>query len=503
MSLSSVNEPASRSAHLAYGDGVASQCLYGGRCVTIYTPADIANMQNPQTVPDAIAKAGYAFVCRSAPYLAGWALVTGNIPAAAGAAAIDVACGLPLIPIPNRPPPFTRPAVGGERPVLYNVVATLSASDGGCNRKPLIVQRAQVMGPVERVLSFVSTQPVSCRPDRIPMMAPGFQWAGGGAAGMGSFMFPDLGDWFTVVCTPVDGSSDSPSYPPIPFPTLPPGTQLPPGYPDNPQLPGWETDRPIYRDPSNPDQPTDWLPIKIPPIPLPVIIPIRPTVNVPINAPISIPVTFPLTFSPSISGQVTFQLDKDGNLRDEEDHICECPEKLPPGANCPDTSVVELPYYECGNDAGFKVATLEAVSSSIPSGLFEKLLSSSNLAEVGCEVTGGGDVVPSMIANGVFSQNLVEPWYSGELPDGVVSVELRIISFPEKDLNELSVFPGASQYKFGSICFCRVSSEAASQPVWVWDKKTYAVIPREGGKYRVRLLLKPGVQWQLWDTGER
>jgi hypothetical protein len=469
--------------------------------MAIYTPEDIANLV-PTTIPEAVAKAGYAFVCRSAPVLAGYAFLTGNLPAYAGAGAISVACGLPLIPLPDPLVPLRRPFLGGERPIQYRYQSYRYSSDGGCNKNPVDFRQGVVTGPVRRIDVVLSSQPVSCRPTNINLVGVGLEQAAGlPGVGLGA-IFPDLGDYVSITLTPLDGSQDSPDYPsPIPYP-LPPGVELPPGWPDAPRIPGGGGNQPIY-DPDNPtQQPREWLPWKVLPIPLPIFV--QPTLSVPINAPISIPISIPVSISPQIDAPITIQLDPDGNIRTPPDLICECPKGDDgEGPITLPTSVLEIPYFACSPTPAFQTVDVTVVSSSVPADLLDKLLSSANLAELGCECTNPEQKPASRLSSGRSGALIVAPQYSEELPPEVVSVEIRLSDYSQDDYRELSTFPGAGQRKFGAIAYCLLGSDGGADQVYLWDENTYYRLPNRLKPARLKVILRPGISWEVWDTGER
>lgn len=474
--------------------------------MAIYTPEEAAALGPATNFEEAAAKGAFNFVCRAAPALAAYGALTGNLPAFAFGTGGTVACGLPFIEIPDAPP-VTEPIPGGTCPVFYRVrvrakLGTLCSGSGGS----IVEEQRNLQGPLQFSFPFFGNGNNQCKPGQQFEIRNWRLFNAGMTTGFSFLLVEEFGDWASVVevspLTPEPVGGCGPA-PPVQTPYPPSFPAPPPGYPDKPQLPGGGGTVP-YKNPRSPaDRPPDRIPWTIPPIPLPpVIVPvIKPT----INAPITIPVSFPISISPNINVTIPVQLGPSGEIRTPPDLICPCEygEGDGPAVDCPETVLLDLPYYECGEDGGFKTATIAAVSNSVPPLLIDKLLSSSNLAEVGCESLAPEQAEPSLISSGRSGSVIVEPQYSDLLSDQVVSVELRLSGYSLGEYRELTTFPGAGQRKFGSISYCLADSEGGSDQVYLWDDRTYYRLPDRLKAARIKVLLRPGISWELWDTGER
>lgn len=469
--------------------------------MAIYTLPELADLR-PVNIPEAVAKGALGYLCRQAPGLAGYAYATGNLPAYAFTRGVEEACNRIPFPLPVPLAPLRRPFLGGERPIQYRYDAYRYSSDGGCNRNPVDFRSGIATGPVRRVDFVDSSQLVACRPTRVDFVGVELE-QGGGLPNIGlGFIFPALGDYVSVTLTPIDGSQDSPNYPaPVPYP-LPPGVELPPGWPDAPQLPGGEGNEPIY-DPENPtQQPREWLPWKVLPVPLPIVV--QPTLSVPINAPINIPISIPISISPQIDAPITIQIDPDGNIRTPPDLICPCPDDT--GGDpivCPPTTVLDLPFYSCSPTPSFRTISVTALSETVDPDLVDVLLSSANLAELGCAAINPEQQPESLLFQGRSGDILVNPQYTGVVPEEVASVEIRLSNYSLEDYRELTTFPGGGQRKFGAVAYCLLESSGGSDQVYLWDESTYYRLPRRLKPLRLKIMLRPGVSWEVWDTGER
>lgn len=480
-------------------------CLEGSNLMPVLTPLEFSLVARPTNTSDAAANAALQFFCRSAPLLAAYGVLSGNLAAAGAGAGLGIACGLPIL-FPT-PPPDTGsvPFVGGQDSVSYRVRVQLLNHNTDCTVANNIDREDIVQGPLNIIRSYLRDVKYDCRSSTSQLFAGGYTNFRGDPTIVGNYS-PDVGGYYAMSVTRVDGLPDVGGNPPFVPSPLPPGYEIPPGYPDSPFLPGIDVTVPVYRNPDGTDPPDRWIPFRIPNLPLPVIIPIAPSFNPSATIPINVPVRLNAQGTATFEPQFNFQIDPDGNIRTPPDLLCPCEvEPEPVGSLSPVVTVpYEIPYYECGMAVGsFKLATLEVVEDSIPDGLSEKLLSSANLAEVACEAMNPDQEDPSFLYSGVFQGVLVAPWFSPSLPDYLVSVELRIVEFSSGDFREITAFPGAGQYKFGSIEYCLADSLASTTPNFVWDRKTYLRLPMRIKPGRLRVLLRSGVSFEIWDTGER
>lgn len=473
--------------------------------MAIFTPEELASMSRPTNVPDAIAKGAINGLCRAAPVLAGYGLLTGNLPAVAFGTGGSIACGLPLFPVTPSFPPDTIPFPGGQCDIFYNVRVRLLNHNLDCSVANNIDAVQVARGPITYGTEFVNEQKYECRATPSAVIKAFYLTGTGDKIDIGNYS-PDVGGFASISVSPRDGNLDNCGNTPTSFPPLPPGVIVPPGYPDAPYIPGQRGTEPIYEPGAPDDKPPRYIPWGFPNIPLPIPIFVQPTLSVPINAPINIPVSIDVPVSLGFSPTVNVQLDQDGNIRTPPDLLCEC-NYLPPkpvGSTPPLTQVYSIPYYDCRPGSGrLRFANLEVLPESVPSGLLESLVSSADLAETACELFHPQQEPESLLYSGVFQGVLVQPWYSPPLPPEVVSVELRIVEFSEQDFREITTFPGAGQYKFGSFEFALAGSNASTTPNFVWDRKTYLRLPERLKPGRLRVLLRPGVSFEIWDTGER
>jgi hypothetical protein len=252
----------------------------------------------------------------------------------------------------------------------------------------------------------------------------------------------------------------------------------------------------------------------------------QPTVNFP---PVLIPITigpvvikndvsFPIFFKVSVgdisignilldfSGEVT--IDLKGERTDPNEQIdyrkilkeikeCAC------GGKAPDLDSVELPFVMRKSDGSCErflqdfLVLKGSVAPDIPI-----LFTDSAALALDCCSSGSPPQVPEkLIASGVIPSPSIEQFV--DLDDkSIVSVRLKIVGgFPEE--YKVRSFSSANQFKFGSIACTLDGYGGGGDYIYVYDADTYYPLPRGGKKKRIRLLIRSGVSWQLFDTGER
>jgi hypothetical protein len=65
------------------------------------------------------------------------------------------------------------------------------------------------------------------------------------------------------------------------------------------------------------------------------------------------------------------------------------------------------------------------------------------------------------------------------------------------------LFPSANQRKFGSVGFSIKPIGGGGKPIYIYDEDTYIPFPKRSKVGRLRILLKRGLSFEVYDTGER
>jgi hypothetical protein len=209
--------------------------------------------------------------------------------------------------------------------------------------------------------------------------------------------------------------------------------------------------------------------------------------------------TFPITVPVSISGSV-----KIGDVKIDFDGLPTFEPNRPGGGTpeppeCPDTTTIVVPFAireSCSQSS----VEVEVLSDSLPPALVGRLIDTVNLALECC----GEEPTPPQEPEALLSSGTA-PNPAGEqfvtVPDECVSVRLRITA--PGAARQVTTYGTAGQRKYGSLGFALVGMNGGGDYVYVYDAETYYPLPPRGKPGRIRLLLAPGVVWELYDTGER
>lgn len=68
---------------------------------------------------------------------------------------------------------------------------------------------------------------------------------------------------------------------------------------------------------------------------------------------------------------------------------------------------------------------------------------------------------------------------------------------------KIDLFPASNQRKFGSVSFVTDGVQGGGDYVYVFDTETYIPLPTRGKEGRLRILMKKGLSFEVYDSGER
>lgn len=85
----------------------------------------------------------------------------------------------------------------------------------------------------------------------------------------------------------------------------------------------------------------------------------------------------------------------------------------------------------------------------------------------------------------------------------VRSLRLKITDIRDGAPNKITLYPAANQRKFGSVSFVTETISGGGDYIYVFDTDTYIPLPARGKKGKLRILLKPSLSFEVYDTGER
>lgn len=228
----------------------------------------------------------------------------------------------------------------------------------------------------------------------------------------------------------------------------------------------------------------------------------------------------PLDFSINIGGaRYGFEEDKDRRVVPKKqdpdpessgegsDSLKEIYDKLDAIKNCVCTPEVELdllyvPFVDATVDCQIETASLLVPKGSVSGSLLTKLNASAELAAKKCAEEEVVQLPQELIYSASTTADGRE-LFSGEILPSVVSLRLSITEVREDGPAKISLYPDANQRKFGSVSFVLEGINGGGDYIYVFDQETYIPLPKRGKKGKLRLLLKGGLSFNLYDTGER
>jgi hypothetical protein len=139
---------------------------------------------------------------------------------------------------------------------------------------------------------------------------------------------------------------------------------------------------------------------------------------------------------------------------------------------------------------------------SVSNSLYEKFLSSALLASVACKSTSPTQLGETLIYAATTLEDGRE-LFTGEIAEEVISLRLKITDVQSNGPDRLSIYPAANQRKFGSVSYTLKDYAGGGDYIYIFDSDTYLPLPHRAKKGRLRILMKAGVSFEVYDTGER
>jgi hypothetical protein len=192
--------------------------------------------------------------------------------------------------------------------------------------------------------------------------------------------------------------------------------------------------------------------------------------------------------------------DKDETMRDiirllREVKECVCTPSV-------ETESLILPLVDASVDCSVQTVSLEVIKDSVLPEVVQKFISSAILAQEGCNKLAPVQLDETLI----FAATTLEDGrelFTGEIDTDVVSLRFKITSIDNASLKVLTLYPAAQQRKFGSVSFVTKSINGGGDYIYLFDTDSYIPLPKRGKKGKLRILLKSGVSFEVYDTGER
>lgn len=174
---------------------------------------------------------------------------------------------------------------------------------------------------------------------------------------------------------------------------------------------------------------------------------------------------------------------------------CVCSEK-------PEMSELFLPVVASATSCDIVSRSFLVPKDSVSESIVDEFISSAVLASSQCE----SQVVEQLPETQIFAATVTTggaELFTGEIKPEVHSLRLEILSYDPELLPKISLYPDSNQRKFGSVNYCSFDGAGGGDYIYVFDNSTYIPLPSRGKSGRLRVLMKPGTSFRVFDTGER
>lgn len=230
--------------------------------------------------------------------------------------------------------------------------------------------------------------------------------------------------------------------------------------------------------------------------------------------PITIGSLLPLSFNIDIGGSdYKFKQKPDGTLEPEETN----PDKDSPNnklegllkdiKSCVCTPAVDLDmlllpavFDEVG--CGIETETFLVPKGSVSDGQFQRFVQSAVFAQEGCMRSSVEQKEQTLIFSASTTQDGREI-FTGKIKPEIISLVLKITEIRPDGPAKIDLFPASNQRKFGSVSFVTDGVQGGGDYVYVFDTETYIPLPTRGKEGRLRILMKKGLSFEVYDSGER
>lgn len=230
--------------------------------------------------------------------------------------------------------------------------------------------------------------------------------------------------------------------------------------------------------------------------------------------PIEIESLLPVSFNINIGGSnFRFKERPDGTLEPEPTN----PDKSKPNdklektlkevKDCVCTPVVDLDMLLLPvvlDDGGCKIVTETFLvpKGSVSDSQFQRFVDSANLAREGCLSA----IVSQLPQTLIFSASTTDDGreiFTGKIAPDVVSLVLKITDIRESGPPKINLYAASNQRKFGSVSFVMDGVRGGGDYLYVFDEETYIPLSKRGKEGRLRILMKKGLSFEVYDSGER
>ena len=167
-----------------------------------------------------------------------------------------------------------------------------------------------------------------------------------------------------------------------------------------------------------------------------------------------------------------------------------------------DLDMLFLPYIDKAQSCSIVTEALMVPKGSVDGPTLQLFQETAQLAVQQCERENIQQQQPTLIYSASTTAQGVE-LFTPLIGTEVVSLKLVITETRQEAPQLLTLYPAASQRKFGSVSYVLGGVNGGGDYIYIFDTETYIPLPKRGQPGRLRLLLKNGLSFNVYDTGER
>jgi hypothetical protein len=167
-----------------------------------------------------------------------------------------------------------------------------------------------------------------------------------------------------------------------------------------------------------------------------------------------------------------------------------------------DLQALFLPVVSGFPNCADSVEQLTVQAGSVSAEQVARFVATAALAANFCEMVNPEQLPEQLIYSASTTATGTE-LFTGELSPEIVSLRLKITEVRSDGPQNISLYPGANQRKFGSVSFVLSNISGGGDYIYIFDPETYVPLPERAKPGRLRILMKRGLSFEVYDTGER
>jgi hypothetical protein len=167
-----------------------------------------------------------------------------------------------------------------------------------------------------------------------------------------------------------------------------------------------------------------------------------------------------------------------------------------------DLDMLFLPYVDAASSCDVETATLLVPKGSVSENLVQAFNNSAVLASTKCEENAIVQKPRTLIYAATTLPGGGE-LFTGDIASEVRSLVIVITAIDNPSLRIIDLYPDAKQRKFGSVSFVLSDVNGGGDYIYIFDTESFVPLPKRGKPGRLRILMKPGISFSVYDSGER